>query len=82
MASSVGVILYDQNYLGSVIFIHRASPCRPPAKADWLCGADQCVWVTYNVVSVPAYAVTWAPPTNPNCYWKQGIFGRWKYICP
>ena len=53
-----------------------------PAKADWLCGADQCVWVTYNVVSVPAYAVACAPPTNPNCYWKQGIFGRWKYICP
>jgi hypothetical protein len=53
-----------------------------PAKADWLCGPDQCVWVTYNVVNVPAYAVTWAPPTSPNCYWKQGLFGRWKYICP
>ena len=36
-----------------------------PAKADWLCGADQCVWVTYNVVNVPAYAVTWAPPDQP-----------------
>jgi hypothetical protein len=53
-----------------------------PAKADWLCGADQCVWVTYNVVNVPAYAVTWAPPANPNCFWKQGFWGRWKYICP
>jgi hypothetical protein len=53
-----------------------------PAKADWLCGPDQCVWVTYNVVNVPAYAVTWAPPTNPNCFWKQGFWGRWKYICP
>jgi hypothetical protein len=31
---------------------------------------------------VPAYAVTWAPPTKPSCYWKQGLFGRWKYICP
>ena len=53
-----------------------------PAKADWLCGPDQCVWVTYNVVSVPAYAVTWGPPAQPSCYWKQGVFGRWKYICP
>jgi hypothetical protein len=26
--------------------------------------------------------VTWAPPTNPSCFWKQGMFGRWKYICP
>jgi len=40
-----------------------------PAKADWLCGPDQCVWVTYNVVSVPAYAVTWGPPAQPSCYW-------------
>jgi len=38
-----------------------------PAKADWLCGPDQCVWVTYNVVSVPAYAVTWGPPAQPSC---------------
>ena len=53
-----------------------------PVKADWLCGPDQCVWVTYNVVSVPAYAVTWGPPARPSCYWKQGVFGRWKYICP
>ena len=32
MASSVGVILYDQNYLGSVIFIRRASLCRPAGE--------------------------------------------------
>ncbi len=52
-----------------------------PAKADWLCGADQCVWVTYSVVE-PAYAVMWAPPVQPACFWKQGMFGRWKQICP
>jgi hypothetical protein len=52
-----------------------------PAKADWLCGPDQCVWVTYDV-DEPAYAVAWGPPVQPNCYWKQGIFGRWKMICP
>ena len=52
-----------------------------PAKADWLCGADQCVWVTYSVVE-PAYAVAWAPPVQPSCCWKQGMFGRWKQICP
>lgn len=52
-----------------------------PAKADWFCGADQCVWVTYSVVE-PAYAVAWAPPVQPSCFWKQGMFGRWKQICP
>jgi hypothetical protein len=52
-----------------------------PAKAEWLCGADRCVWVTYDVVE-PAYAVAWGPPIRPSCYWKQGIFGRWKMICP
>ena len=36
MASSVGEILYDQNYLGSVIFIRRALFVGQPAKADWL----------------------------------------------
>ena len=52
-----------------------------PAKADWLCGADRCVWVEYDVVE-PVYALTWAPPARPSCFWKQGIFGRWKLICP
>jgi len=33
-------------------------------------------------VSGPAYAVAWGPPVRPSCYWKQGIFGRWKMICP
>jgi hypothetical protein len=52
-----------------------------PAKADWLCGPDQCVWVEYDVVE-PVYALTWAPPIRPSCFWKQGILGRWKMICP
>jgi hypothetical protein len=52
-----------------------------PAKAEWLCGADLCVWVTYDV-DEPAYALTWGAPVRPNCFWKQGIFGRWKMICP
>ena len=52
-----------------------------PAKAEWLCGADLCVWVTYDV-DEPAYALTWGPPVRPSCFWKQGIFGRWKMICP
>ncbi|MGH9810038.1 MAG: hypothetical protein ACRD9W_22775 [Terriglobia bacterium] len=53
-----------------------------PVKADWLCGPVQCVWVTYHVVNVPDYAVTWTAPVAPNCYWKRGFFGRWKLICP
>jgi len=50
-------------------------------KAEWLCGPDQCVWVTYDV-DEPAFALAWGPPIYPTCYWKQGIFGRWKMICP
>ena len=52
-----------------------------PVKADWLCGVDQCVWVNRDVVE-PDYAAAWAPPIQPNCFWKRGIFGRWKLICP
>lgn len=51
------------------------------AKADWLCSANTCTWVTYDVVE-PAYAAIWGPPVQPSCYWKQGVFGRWKLICP
>ena len=52
-----------------------------PAKAEWLCGPDQCVWVTYDVDD-PVFALAWGPPIYPTCYWKQGILGRWKMICP
>jgi hypothetical protein len=52
-----------------------------PAKAEWLCGPDRCVWVTYDV-DEPAFALAWGPPVYPTCYWKQGILGRWKMVCP
>ena len=52
-----------------------------PAKAEWLFSADLWDWVTYDV-DEPAYALTWGPPVRPSCFWKQGIFGRWKMICP
>jgi hypothetical protein len=52
-----------------------------PAKAEWLCSANQCVWVNYDV-SEPDYAVAWGPPVRPSCFWKQGFLGRWKMICP
>ena len=51
------------------------------AKAEWLCGPDTCVWVTYDV-DEPAYALAWGPPVRPSCFWKQGFLGRWKMICP
>jgi len=51
------------------------------AKAEWLCSEHRCVWVAYDV-DEPAYALTWGPPVRPSCYWKQGVFGRWKMICP
>lgn len=50
------------------------------AKADWLCGPDRCVWVTYHV-DEPDFAEAWAPPIYPGCFWKQGLFGRWKMVC-
>lgn len=52
-----------------------------PAKAEWLCTEDQCVWVNYDV-DEPAFAAAWGPPVRPNCFWKQGFFGRWKMVCP
>jgi hypothetical protein len=52
-----------------------------PAKAEWLCGPDRCVWVTYDV-DEPAFALAWGPPIYPSCFWKQGILGRWKMVCP
>jgi hypothetical protein len=52
-----------------------------PAKAEWLCSPNKCVWVNYDV-DEPDFAVNWAPPLFPNCFWRQGILGRWKYVCP
>lgn len=51
------------------------------AKAEWLCGENRCVWVSYDV-DEPAYALAWGPPVRPSCFWKQGVFGRWKLVCP
>ena len=51
------------------------------AKAEWLCGENRCVWVAYDV-DEPAYALAWGPPVRPSCFWKQGVFGRWKLLCP
>jgi hypothetical protein len=31
------------------------------AKAAWLCGPEQCVWVHHHVAAVPSFAVTWGP---------------------
>ena len=52
-----------------------------PAKAEWLCGEERCVWVSWDV-DEPAFAEAWGPPIRPNCFWKQGVFGRWKMVCP
>lgn len=34
------------------------------AKAEWLCGENRCVWVSYDV-DEPAYALAWGPPVSP-----------------
>ena len=52
-------------------------------KAAWVCGPDECVWVQQHVhVVVPSFAVTWGPPIRSNCFWRRGIFGRWRFVCP
>lgn len=53
-----------------------------PAKAAWLCGPELCTWVNHPVDAVPAFAAAWPAPIQPNCFWKRGFFGRWKYVCP
>jgi len=45
-----------------------------PAKATWVCGPDECVWVQQHVVvAVPAFATGWAAPIRPNCFWRRGL---------
>jgi len=45
---------------------------------------DGRVRIASNAAHVvePAFAVTWAPPIHAGCFWKRGVFGRWKFICP
>lgn len=50
-------------------------------KAAWQCNGRRCTWVPGYWGPVPDYARSWAPPRFPNCYWKQGLLGRWKYKC-
>lgn len=57
-----------------------------PASAAWVCGPELCTWVNHPVTTVvtppPPEAAAWPAPALPNCFWKKGFFGRWKYICP
>lgn len=50
-------------------------------EAGWRCGPRRCTWVPNYWGPVPPYATTWGPPARPNCYWKKGILGNWKYKC-
>lgn len=50
-------------------------------EAAWQCGPRRCVWVPGYRGPIPGYARTWGPPTFPNCYWKRGLLGKWKYKC-
>jgi hypothetical protein len=77
-----GVLMIRAIMAGSVLAVGLLFAVQP-AKATWVCGPDECVWVHEHVTEVvPSFAITWAPPIRPNCYWKRGIFGRWKFICP
>jgi hypothetical protein len=61
-----------------------ATKASPTQKVVWVCGPAQCLWdPTPDVGYVaPDYATAWVAPLYPSCYWKRGIFGRWKMICP
>ncbi|HUU25100.1 MAG TPA: hypothetical protein VMW68_05990 [Methyloceanibacter sp.] len=52
-----------------------------PAKAEWLCAGDTCRWVAWDV-DEPDFALGWPDPPRASCFWRQGILGRWKFICP
>ena len=52
---------------------------KPSRVALW---TRTCVWVHHHIAGVPAFAAGWGVPIHPNCFWKHGIFGRWKFICP
>ena len=67
--------------LGAFALVMLMFAAAPQAKAEWLCNDDRCVWVSWDV-DEPAYALAWGPPVRPNCFWKQGFFGRWKMVCP
>ena len=50
----------------------------------WVCGPVQCVWDPTPDVGyvVPGYATAWAAPVYPGCYWRRGLLGRWRMVCP
>jgi len=66
--------------LAGVVLAIVLSFAQSPAKAEWLCGVNKCVWVTYDV-DEPDFTLQWGPPIRPSCYWKRGLFGRWKFVC-
>jgi hypothetical protein len=55
-----------------------------PANAVWVCGPAQCVWDPTPDVGyvVPGYATAWAAPVYPGCFWRRGLLGRWRMVCP
>jgi hypothetical protein len=65
-----------------LVFVVALLCASEQTNADWLCGPVRCVWVHHHVASVPAFATGWPAPIHPNCFWKHGILGRWKSICP
>ena len=55
-----------------------------PANAVWVCGPVQCVRDPTPDVGyvMPGYAAAWAAPVYPGCFWKRGLLGRWRMVCP
>jgi len=54
-----------------------------PAKAEWLCGVDRCVWVNYDV-DEPAFAEAWARRSCPAVIGSKAssAAGKWSARAP
>ncbi len=59
----------------------NAAQANVAENATWRCGPRRCLWVRDYVGTVPNFALGWGPPHLPNCYWKRGLLGKWRYKC-
>ena len=74
--SVIKTVLAGSVLMAGLLFVLRAG------ESELGRGPDECVWAQHVHVVEPSFAVTWAPPIHAGCFWKRGIFGRWKFICP
>lgn len=69
---------HDQSVIGRSVLAIVLLFAGQQAKAEWLCGSDRCVWVSYDV-DEPAYAIAWARRCVPAVSGSRAssAAGRW-----